>query len=450
MGEAERQSAEVFLWEPVEESFQDAEFLWWRWENGLRSHAYNLDTLSFWIEERLLGCLEGVRIGAEAAFEPLLAPALASDNPAQLVVAAHVAATGESAQACEVLLVMIGAASGERLAMLRRGVELSEDKTIRRAVEGRLAAGAVEHKGALLDLRSFHRQDPGVELAEVLRASEPRLRAKALRAVRYLPIGQAVPLIGRSLDESEPAPRNAVIESGLVLGSLDAWSRCLELVRREAKGVGPLLALVAMLGKEHDHEFLITSIGNQKLRRDALFALGYAGTKRAADVCVESMQDPKDARVAAESLCAITGLNLELEQMITRPDPEHPDEPIPFEQDDLDADLVPSADEYLPLPAVEPIRDWWQRNRNRFQDRVRYLAGREVTLPGLCDYLATGPLRRTHGIALEISVRTGGHVDLETSTFSGRQRARVAGLPATALQATGSAFQRMLSRVRAA
>src|SRR5260370_42267282 len=106
------------------------------------------------------------------------------------------------------------------------------------------------------------------------------------------------------------------MEWGLVLGSMPAWTRCLELVGAQAPGGGPLLVMVPQLGKERDQDLLLASLGNKVLRRDALFALGFAGTRRAADASVEALGVEEDAKLAAEAFGWISGLNLEAERMI--------------------------------------------------------------------------------------------------------------------------------------
>ena len=143
----------TLIWDLVEESFDEAEFLWHRWEDGLLSHARDLAGTAFWVEERLAGSLEGIRVGGDAAFESLLAPAMASDHPWRLSVAAHVAATSDSRQARDVLSIMMGVASGPRLATFRRAVELAPQAEQTGVVERKLASGGLEQKAALLAMR---------------------------------------------------------------------------------------------------------------------------------------------------------------------------------------------------------------------------------------------------------------------------------------------------------
>ena len=46
----------------VEESFDEAAFLWRRWEDELTSLTRNLDEVWSWTEDRLHGALDGVRV----------------------------------------------------------------------------------------------------------------------------------------------------------------------------------------------------------------------------------------------------------------------------------------------------------------------------------------------------------------------------------------------------
>lgn len=435
------------IWSLVEESFDEADFLWGRWEDGLTSHARDLTGTAFWVEGRLAGSLEGVRIAADAAFEPLLAPAMASDELGRLSVAAHVAATCDSPQARDVLSVMIRAAAGPRLGALRRAVELAPQSEPIGAIERELARGGLEQKAALLAMRAFRRQAPGPELGEVLGAEDAALRAAALEAARYLPPAQGLPLVERALGESEVVARNAAVVSGLVLGSPAAWARCLELVRVQAPGVGPLLTPVAQLGTERDHELLLAALAKDSLRRDALFAAGFAGTIRAADACAEAMRSDKDVQVAAESLCAITGLSLERERWV-EPEPPEPDEPIPLEQEDLDADLVPTPDDLLPRPMIAEVLSWWQKHRAQLSTAARYARGQPMTMRELQKLLETGPMRRRHATALELSIRTNGRYDVATRAFTTTQRRQMRAFEAVmAAKAAPSPLSRSISPI---
>jgi uncharacterized protein (TIGR02270 family) len=268
-----------------------------------------------------------------------------------------------------------------------------------------------------------------------------------VRAARFAGDSHALAIVERALADDEVAPRNAAIESGLILGSTAAWSRCLQLARAQAPGVGPLLTLIAQLATDREQEPLYAAMDNKELRRHALFAAGFAGTRRAADVCAEALGVEADARLAAEALCAITGLDLQAERLVA-PDPPSPNEPIPFEQEDLDANLVPTPGDLLPRPDVAGVRAWWLTQRGRVPDGARCLAGKSAGLAQLQDALRVGPMRRRHAIALELSIRRQGRYAVATRAFTATQRQQMrAGDERVAAGLPSSPLDRLMSRI---
>src|SRR6185503_8422596 len=69
----------------VEESFDEAAFLWRRWENELVSLTRNLDEVWSWTEDRLHGALDGVRVGGASTLD-LAKDALATDEIDKIAV----------------------------------------------------------------------------------------------------------------------------------------------------------------------------------------------------------------------------------------------------------------------------------------------------------------------------------------------------------------------------
>jgi uncharacterized protein (TIGR02270 family) len=409
--------------ELVEESFEEATFLWRLWEEGLGSHARDLAGLSSFVEERLLGALDGVRVGLDGRWEELLGKALASEERWLLAAGAHVALS--SGPARESLLALMGAAEGARLEALRRGVELAGADEVG-LVEARLAQGGPEQLAALVTLRAFRRQPPGPELARLLGEPAPGLRAAGLRAARYVPHGGALGQVELALGDPEPLVGAAAVETGLVLGSRAAWTRCRELARTPSAG-GPL-QLLGFLGTGRDVELVFAALGLPESRRQALKALAGVGTAQAAEACLEAMSVADDARLAAESFGAITGLDLHAENLVA-PEPPGPEEPIPFEEEELDADLVKGPDELLPWPEVEGVRRWWAKHRARF-GAGRHVLGKPASLAALQEVLEAGSMRRRRAAALELAIRTGGRHDVETAAFTGAQRRQMAGFAA--------------------
>src|SRR5690348_13244045 len=82
-----RTTAEPF-WDLVEESLDEAAFLWKRWEGDLASPVRSLEDVRTWTEDRLEGSLDGVRV-AGAELVRLTREGLESEDPARLAVCGH-------------------------------------------------------------------------------------------------------------------------------------------------------------------------------------------------------------------------------------------------------------------------------------------------------------------------------------------------------------------------
>lgn len=409
------------LWSLIEDSLDEAEFLWRRWEDALSSHAQDLDGVSFWIEERLFGSLEGVRVGAEPALEQLLVPALDAEDPFRATAAAYLLATETAPRAFQSLVHAMRSAAPERLGIFERALSLSHSDLLLARLDRELAGVGPALGASLLDARTFQGREPTTAVSDALGSGEPLLQAAALRALRFGAPQLGMNAVTTACRSADAGVVDAAMESGLILGSAEAWSVCRQRAAAPAPAPRARL-LLGLLGTERDQASLYDALTLETSRHEAMFTLGFAGTCAAADAAVQCMREPALAQLAAEALCAITGLDLEAEHLLAPEAIDAPEEPIPFEQEDLDADLVPTADELLPRPDVEGVERWWRANAGRFRPGERYLRGRPLDFTRLYAALRDEPMRRRHAIALELSVRTHGRLQLQTRTFSAEQR----------------------------
>jgi uncharacterized protein (TIGR02270 family) len=407
----------------IEESLNEAGFLWSRWEADLGSISRNLDEVWTWTEDRLGGALDGAGLAPAAALEGLIAAALPDGRYPDLSACGHVLATSPTTNARTLLTEALRQATGPRLRALLRGVEVAPLDGSFAPVAKALARHSPEHAAALARLKSFRRASLGGELTTAFESQVNELQIEALRAARGLPTPYSAAWVDTGLRLNDPAARLVAMETGIRQQVPNAWSAALATLRDPDAQSATLLPFVAMLGSEAEQEPVFTALGVGKLQRSAIWALGNIGTRKAAEHCVLAMKYPKLARSAGEAYCAITGADM-ARQKLALPEP---DEPTPdFEADDLDANLVPAPQQFWPLPNLDAITRHWSKIAPQFPPGIRHIRGRPASLGVLIDAAESAPMVRRADYAFELYVRTQGKYDLEPRASRRVQREMMA------------------------
>lgn len=430
------------LWSFVEESLDEAGFLWTRWEAALESTDLTLADVSTWVEDRLFGALDGVRVAGDAAVEPLLVPALAERDLGRVSAAAYVLASLGSAAAHEALCNALRGADARSGPALEAALARLPSLSVLSALWQYVGASASPHgRAALLGAFASQGHVPDLDLRAYLEDPAPCVASAAARVIARAPVAQREAALGAGIASSVPEVRNQAIASGLRTGSARAWKCCQARVRALDADSGPLLLWAALLGGPEERASVRAAAKLPALARDALWALGFSGTCEDVETCLAHIREGSaHARVAGEALAAIWGLDLAARGWVV-PEPAPQDEPVALEDDDLDADLVPALDAQLPRPASGLLAQWWEREQARFEPGARYLGGKRAGWETWVEALCRGPMRRRHALADALCARSAGACDLQTRAWTRVQRAQLDALARvpTVLRSRGAA-----------
>jgi uncharacterized protein (TIGR02270 family) len=413
----------LLRWDIYEEHLDEAAFRWSQWEKALDAPDYELAEVAA-LEEMMAAHLDGLVLGGGPVARRVLEPALATEEPERIVVATFALLSGEEPPGHAAVLAALPQAEPPALAALRRAFERVSPTLVPAELPSLLGkVDAIPELLALvLDVLGTHGLATAQLCAPFLSHPVPGVAAAALRTAgrARLPVDTAV--LHRALESSEAEVRDAAIVTGLLAGHRDAWAACRTVAESRTPGARLPLLLLGMGGDERDVKRLMELLSDATLRSDALWALGFSGRVAAADACLEWMRHKPSSPLAGEAFSAITGLRIEGPYAAERQEPEL-EEPIPLEQEELDANLVPAPEDALPIPQADAVAAWWREARPRLDARQRHLSGNPFTPQALLEALASGPMRCRHALALELALRSRGAFQVPTRAFVERQMA---------------------------
>jgi uncharacterized protein (TIGR02270 family) len=415
------------LWNFVEEHLDEGEFAFAAWTRALESGFYTLETLRAGPEERLVAHVDGLTVAGSPVARRLLEPELTAPAEARVerlaVVSLALVAQGRRNS--------VQLALGARDPIVRRGARLAlallgDDAGLDAWLALRLELSAEDaHRPTLLELAAA-RGIAQPNLLASLQNPDPEEVAAAARAARHSDARLHLPAVESLAGATDAQVRGPALVSALALGSRAAFERCMMLAA-DAKVPDPLaMLLVALLGDRSHHEVLVRALAKPQHRPAALRALGFSGHAGIVDAILPYLleKDPLTARLAAEAIANITGLDVTADAYVGSAPPE-PESLPPLEDDDLDANLVPTAEDELPLPNGEAIASFWRSKRSSYDPGRRLLRGQEWSLAYAVQVLRDAPMRQRHPVALWLEIRSGAAMRVDTRALSHVQRAQL-------------------------
>jgi uncharacterized protein (TIGR02270 family) len=383
----------------------EAAFLWLLRDAAVRAPHYSLADLAK-LDERVEANVDGLRVAGDTGWAILKKQLEEHTEPGEAFAAAVLAfESGKDERIAEV--VKFGTKSPE----VSRGLISAlgwlsyekAEKLIRRFLESE--APAVRRVG--IAASAIHRQNPRRPLEQALADADPRLRARALRAVGELGLVDHLPTVRKNLTNEDRSCRFWA-----------AWS--LALASPDKDAVAQLQAVAESDSPYRERAVQIATrrlepgaakmwqrrlSQNPKQVRLAIISAGALGDPETVPALIERMKSPSLARIAGEAFAMITGVDIAYQDLDT-------DKPEGFEagptEKPEDTDVALDADENLPWPKPEAIQKWWNVHQGEFAKGTRYLVGKPITPESLHQVLRKSRQRQRTAAAMEIALRQRG------------------------------------------
>lgn len=428
-------AADRILWDVQEEHLDEAAFLFEQFEGALDSPLYLLDELAAGPEARMLAHIDGLLVGGAPVVEELLLPVIEDSeaDPGALFVSAYVTLMSAPTERCAAVLSALEHAKGERWRCLVRALELCDRRGFGAWLHHGLERAAP--RGLAGRMRGLASQEHPVDprASDWLTASDPEVARAACRWLACAPEPALFGALRAPLQHEDARVRRDALDAACICAPDQIWAWVVQLSERGDEGLRERALLwTALLGDASVHARLVAGLGQGA----SPWPVSFTGRAEAVDAAIDLLADEALGPLAGELIQAIAGLPSEDAFWADPPMAyEDEEEALPaFEDDDLEAEPVPTPQDELRLPRPDAIARWWSERRDLFDPNLRYLDGVAMGPGPLSAAIDAQPCRRRHDLALELRSRTQGSFQLETRSFSAVQRERLRALPPVQLQ----------------
>jgi len=338
----------------------------------MNSAVYTLDDVVDGPEERLFAHLDGLVLGGQPVAEALLIPALDGADPARTAAAVWALLQAEDWDHRGLLLRSLAAAAEPPArAAIARALALGSKMDWSRLL-ALWEPGAAAVRAIVLDL--LRARNPGWargHIGPALRSGEPVLVAAGLRALRHLPDPTWLADVEETLRAEDAEVAAEAMMTGIALKSKQAWNACRHAVEVTGEACRLPLALLATSEDPTDRVRVRQKLGVPDVRRHAVWALGFAGDVESVDALVDALTDEASARVAGESISAITGIAIAGPLVKPGESKSQNDDEV----GDDDPPPIVRSEDFLRQPEPQAVRAWWDRERLNFRAGLRYVHG---------------------------------------------------------------------------
>lgn len=374
----------------LEQHIEEAEILATRRMNSAGSPLQTLGTLTQ-LDRRIEAHLDGLLVDVKSAWE-LCERELKFADAGEVFVGMQVALTGGDPARIE-KMIEIACVSPRTLRGVIFALNWLPFESASALVQTLFVSSVAEQRYVAVAARAAQRCN-GEWLRQALNDASAFVQARACRAVGELGRVDLIPPL-QALRQSKDEPVAFwSCWSVALLGDAPAAIALKKFTTSPAYAEDALSVAFRRLPLQAAQDWIGELADNEANSRVLLLGVGILGDPTYIPGLIAMMSDQEHARIAAESFCTITGVNLADEKL---------EAPAPMSETEND-DSPDDPDEFLPWPDVTRVAAWWDRNGARFNPGTRYLLGKPITVEQLQWALRNANQKIRHGAALELSM----------------------------------------------
>jgi len=401
----------------IQQYVDDCSFLWMLRKGAVKEPHYNLRDL-IKLEERVEACLDGIRIAGQSGWE-ICEQALIFEGAGEIFTAAVFACESGDASKFETVLQVAGT-DLEIFSGFISALGWSSFSMVEPWLTGMANANASIYRFTSIAAYSLHRVDPGPFLNRAVQDEHPLVQARALRIAGELKRKDLLMDLRKFFQSGDDNLRFWSVWSAILLGDHSTIEHMKPFFTIKSPFFNRACQLVLRC--------MDIATGQQWLQGLAMFpdtlrlvikGAGIVGDPAYVPWIIKQMENEEVARVASEAFIMITGADFDEENL----GGEWPEGFLagPTENP-KDENVQMDPDEDLPWPEPALVAQWWEKNKHRYQEGVRYLVGQPITIGHCRKILKIGLQRQRRAAALELAIRVPHEPLFNTSAPGKRQQ----------------------------
>jgi uncharacterized protein (TIGR02270 family) len=405
--------------EVVEQHAEEAAFLWLQRTAAVSAAHYRLAELAR-LDGRVEAHLDGLRVAGEPGWEIVKGQLVEIGEPGEVFAAAVLAfESGQPGKVEDVLAV--GSAKPEAVPALISALGWLPYEQASKSIKPLLAETNPVLRRVGIAASAIHGRNPGPVLNEAFAATDPLLKARALRAAGELGLLDFKVALRTHLKAKPPACRFWAAWSIALLENRADAAAALQAI---AEAGGPFSERAVKIAMRRlaprDAKIWIKKLIRELGRlRVAAIGAGALADPEIIPWLIEQMKVPALARVAGESFSLITGAHIAYDKL-EGPKPEGFAAGPTEDPEDENVSLDPDDNLAWPDPAL--VKTWWEARRGGFAKDTRYLLGQPITVDSLRQALKMSYQRQRAAAAIELALLKPGRPLFEVRAPAHRQQ----------------------------
>jgi uncharacterized protein (TIGR02270 family) len=389
--------------EVFEQYVDNASFLWVMRSIAVDQPHYKSNDI-FALDQRIESQLDGLMTSIDLAWSACV-DALESGEAGEVFTSSVVAYRSHDINKIK-KVVEVGLSSGQAVKGLISALGWLPGHLIHDWINKFFTSKDLNHKFLAAAACSIRRENPGELLNRILERADCRghlqLYARSLRLVGELRRLDLMPYLDMAVTAEDENIRFWALWSSVLLGRRDVLKLFEPYIFTPGPHQNRALNLVfRVLPIEHARAWVSTLANSGDQSRAVIQATGILGDPHAVNWLIGNMKHESLAKLAGEAFSVITGIDLEVQQLVD----ESKNEDMANNDDEMEVEVVAlDEDENLPMPDYEKVKRFWMNYGRNFIAGQRYFLGKTVSAEYIKSRLHMVTQRQLKASAYEVAL----------------------------------------------